>query len=71
MMPTGSAFAAPQPGSGKVEEASNRLSTSRLLPRITEIYKSIRKNSKEPLPAVIGLELVVDYVKQEKDPNKQ
>jgi hypothetical protein len=49
----------------------NPLATGRLLSRLHSLYSEInekRPPTKEPLPAVIGLELVVDYVKHEKEP---
>lgn len=70
-----SAFSSPlshlSPGKGRTSK-ENTLSTSRLLPRLQRIYTSIgEQKRKEPLPAVIGLELVVDYVKHERKDSKQ
>ncbi|XP_024084859.1 uncharacterized protein LOC106666460 isoform X2 [Cimex lectularius] len=80
LMSRGSAFVAPSIGTSvtpvrpanQLAPTTNPLATSYILPRLKDVYTKVteEKKQKEPLPAVIGLELVVDYVKHEKEPAK-
>ncbi|KAL1139327.1 hypothetical protein AAG570_006313 [Ranatra chinensis] len=73
-----SAFSVPPPRGSRGRPPSpapppaNPLAPARVLHGLKRIYSAVadtRPPSKEgPLPAVIGLELVVDYVKHEKEP---
>ncbi|KAK9506270.1 hypothetical protein O3M35_008239 [Rhynocoris fuscipes] len=68
-----SAFSTPPncPLSPRKTSHSSNTSNS-ILPRLQHIYATIgEQKRKEPLPAVIGLELVVDYVKHERKEPKQ